>query len=125
MSDKHDEWEPQRSFWQRDVWDSPLLLIGGGMLMLLILVGVTLFFLLKREHVAEPPPPPSVEVSPAPVDVRPVPFEPFLLFACAVGIWLLVVLVAILVWLVWIRLPAREDTREPPSTSGKPPPSTI
>ena len=116
------DWEPQR----RNVWDSKLLLVGGGALAVLVLIGVALFFMLKRERRAvENAQPPTVEISPSPIEAQPLPFEPlpaFLLLACAVGIWLLVILVAVLVWLVWLRLPAADDTRGQPDKIGKPPP---
>lgn len=119
---KHDDWnwEPQR----RNVWDSKLLLVGSGTLLVLTLIGTALWFSLQRP-IAENAPPPTVEVAPAPIEVQPLPFAPlpvFLLLACAVGIGLLVILVAVLVWLVWLRLPQADDTREQSGKAGKPPP---
>jgi hypothetical protein len=120
---EHYDWD-----WRlkRNVWDSPLLLVGGGALVLLILIGVYAFYILKREHVEEAPPapPPAVEPSPSPIEAQYIRLAPFLL-VCVVGIWLLVVLVAILVFLVWTRLPERNDMRGQQSKNGKPPPSTF
>jgi len=124
----HRDWEPQRNnAWgiKRNPWDSRLLLVGGGALLVLILTGMFLWIYLLRTG-QEDAPPPTVENTPAPLEVDPSPFEPlpvFLLLACAVGIWLLVILVAILTWLVWLRLPTSDDTQGLSDKIGKPPPT--
>jgi len=122
--DEQDDWD--REPLRRNIWDDKLLLVGGGAIVVLILIGAALFSILQRKREAvENAPPPTVEVTPPPIEVQPLPFEPlpvFLLLACAVGIWLLVILVAILTWTVWLRLPPTDDTRARADKIGKPPP---
>lgn len=115
MMSEHNQWdsEPRR----KDVWDSKLMLLGGGALMLLMLIGITICCLLRREPVEKIPAIPS-EAQPFPIETLLV----LLVLACAVGIWLLVILVAMLVWIVWRRLPHPDDTLDPPGKTGKPPP---
>ncbi|MBC8873386.1 MAG: hypothetical protein H8E44_28450 [Planctomycetes bacterium] len=118
--------EPNDLNWcrRKNIWDNPVFLVGGPTLLVILMVGAALWMGLQRP-IPEDATPPNVEVAPVPIEVEPLSFEPltvFLLLACAVGIWLLVVLVVVLTWIVWLRLPATNDTREQPDKIVKPPP---
>ena len=82
-------------------WDSTLLYTGLGGLVLMLIVGVALWAQLTRPAVQVP----SME-----------PLEAVIVFLllCAVGIWVLVLLVATLIWMIWQRIPsAKSDAADP------------
>lgn len=91
---------------RRAFWSERLFLVGFGVLVMLIFIGISLYLALER-RTPEEVPPPTVKITPAPVEVR-YP-SPLLLLAYVVGVGLLVILAAILIWRMWLRTSRSND----------------
>jgi uncharacterized iron-regulated membrane protein len=84
-------------------WDSIVMSVGSVGLAMLLMLGIVLWWSLTRPAVQAP----STSVEPLTIVI-------VLLSLCAVGIWVLVLLVAALIWMIWQRIPsAKSDAADP------------